>query len=62
MVEDARISTLRSLIREAIQLQEAATALITELNDQLQQSRHTADDRPERRKKPRTISPIPPRD
>jgi hypothetical protein len=53
-LEDPRIGKLHSLIREVIQLQEAAQKLIAELNEQLHRTTDTADDRPERRKKPRT--------
>ena len=36
-VEDFRIKTLRSLIVQVIQLQESATQLIADINEQLQQ-------------------------
>ena len=56
-MEDPRIRQLRDLCDQAIKLKEAAEQLVAELNEQLQRSISTHDDRgapPERRRNPRS--------
>ena len=60
-MDDPRIEHLRGLIAQAIDLRDAARALIADLNEQMHVHVSTADDCPvqlkprqERRKKPRT--------
>jgi hypothetical protein len=62
--DDLKVRRIRELLTEATELQEAATKLIAEITDQLQNSIFIHDDRggrrergpnaPERRRKPRT--------
>jgi len=62
-LEDIRVRRIRELLKEATDLQEAASKLIAEITDQLQRSIFMHDDRgaprdrssgePERRQKPR---------
>jgi hypothetical protein len=61
-LEDLRVRRIRELLKEATDLQEAASKLIAEITDQLQRSIFMHDDRggprdrsssePERRQKP----------
>ena len=53
LVEEARIKQLHDLIREVIQLQDAAQKLLGELTEQLRISAGLVNDRPERRRTPR---------
>jgi len=63
-LEDLHVRRIRELLKEATELQEAASKLIAEITDQLQRSIFIHDDRggprersggePERRRKPRT--------
>jgi hypothetical protein len=63
-LEDLRVRRIRELLKEATDLQDAATKLIAEITDQLQRSIFMHDDRggprersasdPERRRKPRS--------